>query len=408
MIRTLQRKFVFSAMLAITILLVALLGSVNIINSLIQRREINLLMDMLVMMETTPAMPQRIPPKDGEAPKRQPPNSENAKMSAVYFVTHTNENGQIIYTDVSRIATVTEDTAASMTSIARKDGKINGFRYCSANSEDGKQTVWVFLETSVYIRAVLRLLGVSALIGAMCWLIMLLIVWLLAGRAIRPIAANIERQKQFVTDAGHEIKTPLAIILANTEAMELHNGENKWSRNIRKQVTRLNGLMQNLLTLSKLDEGRSLSNKEDVPFSEITVESVKMFDEAMSLKSLSVTCSIQSDITVNANRDLLVRLLSILLDNAVKYTPNNGHLEITLAHREKFVQLIVANDCDSIPQCSPEKLFDRFYRADLARTQSGGGYGIGLAAARSIADAHGWDITAVYPDDHRIAFILNI
>jgi len=254
----------------------------------------------------------------------------------------------------------------------------------------------------------MRLLLLSSLIGLTCWLCMFLLVFLLSGRAIRPIAANLERQKQFVTDAGHEIKTPLAIIAANTEAMELHNGESKWSRNIREQVTRLNGLMQNLLTLAKLDESNVALSCEPISLSALTEEGSDVFREAMELKHLQVERHIQPDLTVSANRDLMSRLISILLDNALKYTPIGGSVVIELFRADKTIQLIVANECEKLPDCPAEKLFDRFYRADSARTQKNGGYGIGLSAARSIAEAHGGTISALYRDDHTIAFIVTM
>lgn len=408
MIRALQRKFVFAAMLAVTILLIALLGSVNIINTMIQYKETNSLLDLLISMETAPHIPQRVPPKDGEKKMFEPPNAENTRMSAVYFVTHTNQEGQVIYADVERIASMSEEDAAEMTEMARKNGRLGGYRYRSAITQNGEKTVWVFLNISGQIRAVVRLLGVSALIGMVSWLIMLMLILLLSGRAIRPIAANIERQKQFVTDAGHEIKTPLAIILANTDAMELHNGASKWSHNIREQVMRLNGLMQNLLTLSRLDEGRPVLATEMVSLSQIIEETVEMFRERMELKNLSVTSCAQPEVTIIANRELLMRLLSILLDNAVKYAPDGSLIEIELLHHDKRTQLIVVNECENIPKCPPEMLFDRFFRADKARTQQSGGYGIGLSAARSIAEAHDWSITAAYPDKHKIAFFVNM
>ena len=114
--------------------------------------------------------------------------------------------------------------------------------------------VVVFLDTSGDIYSYIRVLFLSAAIGIACWLFMLLFVILLSKQAIRPIAENIEKQKQFVTNAGHEIKTPIAIIQSNTEAMELYNGENKWSKNIKEQTVRLNELMKNLLTLARMDE----------------------------------------------------------------------------------------------------------------------------------------------------------
>jgi len=210
---------------------------------------------------------------------------------------------------------------------------------------------------------------------------MLILVIFLSKKAIKPIAENIERQKQFVTDAGHEIKTPLAIILANTDALELHNGENKWSKNIRAQTIRLSGLMQNLLTLAKIDESNIDATKESFSLNEIIDRTSDMFQEMLIPKNLILQKYYSADVIICANKELITRLVSILLDNAVKYSPCDSIIQIELYKNDKTINLVVANKCDSLPDCPPEKLFDRFYRGDSARTQKGGGYGIGLSAA---------------------------
>lgn len=413
MIRTLQRKFVFTAMLAVTILLVGLLGSINVINTGLNIRQTDMRLDMLLTEETSP-IPQ-MPPRFGENEERgflHIPITENTRMSSVYFTVRTDPEGTVVQTDVSRIATVTEAQASSLTQTVqangKQEGRISGFRYRSAALPNSVGTVWLFLDTSEQANSTMRLFLLSVLIGVACWLVMFLLVFLLSGRAIRPIAANIERQKQFVTDAGHEIKTPLAIISANTEAMELHNGESKWSRNIREQVTRLNGLMQNLLTLAKIDELNVSLTREPLSLSALTEEGSDMFREAMELKHLQVERRIQPDLTVNANRELMSRLISILMDNALKYTPAGGSVVIELFRTDKATQLVVANECENLPNCPAEKLFDRFYRVDPARTQKSGGYGIGLSAARSIVEAHGGTISAMYRDEHTVVFFVTV
>ena len=413
MIRTLQRKFIFSAMLAITVLLVSLLGSLNVINAMLNVREADMLLDMLVTIESSPVPQMARPPMDrNTSGDRKPPVNENKRMSAVYFVTRTDGSGSVVYADVSRIANITEEQATVMTKAAvqnkKTEGRMSAFRYRSVLDSQEKETVWVFLNTTEQLQSIFRLIAVSCIIGTVCWLIMFFFVLLLSRRAIRPIAAGIERQKQFVADAGHEIKTPLAIILANTEAMELHAGENKWSRNIREQVTRLGDLMQNLLMLSKIDEGNIAVTKENISISDLITEGTVMFREAMELKQITSVCRIQSDLTVHANKELLERLISILLDNVVKYTPRNGKVVIELFRNDKGTQLIVANECEKLPNCPPEKLFDRFYRADQARTQKNGGYGIGLSAAQSIVEAHGGSIGAVYQDEHTVVFFVSL
>lgn len=407
MIKTLQKKFIFSAMLAITILLVILLGVINIGNICISQRQSKQMLTMLLGEETT----MQPPLDNGHRGFLDAPMDANSKMSAVYFAVRVDRNGEVQKVDIGRIANVSKEEAAQICGKVMAEGATQGtienFRYQMAENERDGSRVYLFLDTSIQLHNTLRVLFFSMAAGVAGWLAMLLLVIFISKRAIRPIAENISRQKQFVTDAGHEIKTPLAIILANTEAMELYQGESKWSKNIREQTVRLNGLMQNLLSLAKAEESGDVIGTETVDFSDTVSEGLQMFQEGMVLKEISLHQQIAPGINIHANRDQIRRLISILLDNAVKYTVHGGNISVLLERRGRNSVFRVENTCVSLPECPPEKLFDRFYRADAARTQEGGGYGIGLSAARSIVRQHGGQIQAVYLPPNRIAFTVT-
>jgi len=272
----------------------------------------------------------------------------------------------------------------------------------------GDETVIVFLDNSEEILSYARVLFLSGGIGIICWILMLFMVMFLSQKAIRPIAENIERQKQFVTNAGHEIKTPLAIILANTEAMELYNGENKWSKNIREQTVRLNGLMKNLLLLAKIDEGAADIIKSEISLSELVSENVRAFAEPLNLRSITLQIEIQPKVIIKANKEQMSQLISILLDNASKYTNDNGTVIVSLQQSDKRIKLLIKNSCEKLPDTPPDKLFERFYRDDKARTQKTGGYGIGLSVARSIAETNKGSITAVYENPNFVSFTVRL
>ena len=411
MTKALQKKFVVTAMIAISVLLVALLGAINIGNAVITARQTDFLLDALLESET-PFSPIPMQPAPGRGGLFAAPMTEDDKLSARYFVAVLDSHGQLMEIDTSRIASVTKQEASEIAlrvcQSGEAAGKESGFRFKALSIPSGMGTVYVFLDTSAQSISVVRVLLLSVMLGIVCWGLMLLLVILLSKKAIRPIAAGMERQRQFVTDAGHEIKTPLAIIMANTAAMELISGENKWSKNIREQTVRLSGLMHNLLALSKIDEYSIDSTKVLLSASDITEKTVQMFRPSMELRHQSLDEQIAPGITVSANEELFTRLVSILLDNAVKYTPEGGHITVTLTAAGKAVHLSVQNDCASLPDCPPDKLFDRFYRADAARTQKSGGYGIGLSAARSITEVHGGTIAAQYLGEHTIAFHVKL
>ena len=178
--------------------------------------------------------------------------------------------------------------------------------------------------------------------------------------------------------------------------MELHQGETKWSRNIRTQTVRLNGLMQNLLVLAKMDEEIGSLPTSEFSLSLLIEEVLDFYQEAAAAKRICLDAVIQPDVMLRANRESIVQLLSVLLDNAVQYTPTEGSIQVVLTKEKSGIVVQVENSVDTPPDGDLERLFDRFYRGDPARTQKSGGYGIGLSAARAVAEAHGGTVTARY------------
>ena len=383
-------------MLAITVLLVFLLGAINVFNGVITSRRSERILDMLTESRGayTPPTERGEPPR---FPLRAGPSPDDM-MGARFFLVVLDASLEPVHTNVKHIYAVSEEEAQELAKSVCAEGRTEGrhgqFEFRTSTAAEGRRLV-VFLDVSASQSAMRTVLLASCGVGLLCWLAMLLLVIFISRRAIAPIAENIERQKQFVTNAGHEIKTPLAIILANTEAMELINGENKWSRNIRAQVARLNGLMQNLLTLARMDEQSALPQSE-FSLSLLLTEALELYGEAAAGKKLTLRSAVEPDVTLRGNRESIMQLVSALLDNAVKYTSEGSGVSVTLARAEGGVSLEVENDCDAAPTEDLSRLFDRFYRGDAARTQSGGGYGIGLSAARAIAEAHGGSIRADY------------
>ena len=398
MIKSLQRKFIFTAMIAISILLLFLLGAINIANILLVsgdvERNLSMIADRELGIYTFPSKPKQ-EPIFFQRPK------EDEFMSSNFFIITYDSNNQIINIDASRIPSVDETEAKELAqSINNSKGRIGKFRY--EVRENNYKKIIIFLDTSAEIISYVRVLLLSGALGLICWGFMLIIVIVLSKKAICPIAENIEKQKQFVTNAGHEIKTPLAIISANTEAMELYNGENKWTKNIKKQVDRLNGLMKNLLLLAKMEESKIVYQKFSL--SEMVSEISESFFEPISLKNIAFETKIQPDIILNANSEHIRQLFSILLDNAVKYTDENGLISLSVLKNDKNIIIKLENTCENLPNVNPEKLFDRFYRADEARTQKTGGYGIGLSVAKAIVNAQNGKIIANYIDNNKICF----
>ena len=249
------------------------------------------------------------------------------------------------------------------------------------------------MDTSEQSENFRMVLFASSAIAVLCWVILLIIVILLSGKVIRPVLVGMEKQKQFITNAGHEMKTPLAIIQSNNDTMALIHGENKYNVHIRNQTKRLNVLMSNLLTLAKLDE--------EIP---LPTETVNISDVAGELLPA------YTDIVIQTNKDSFRQMLTVLLDNAIKYTPDGGFVCLSLARDGRHIQIIEENTCDPSLEPDPERLFERFYRGDAARTQKkeSSGYGIGLSAARAICENFGGKLTAEYSSAESIRFTARI
>lgn len=431
MIRALQKKFIVTAMIAVTVLLTLLLGALNAANAWSSNQDRERLLDSLLLQarrpgpfaQTMPELPD--PPEAPEAPPEGwegdfPPDrsgffsrplTEDDRMAAVYFTAQARE-GKVTSVNTERISSVSEDEAAALAQTALQQEKTRGtlgdFRYAAADAPGG-ETVLVFLETSARRQSVVRVALLSAAAGAVGWGLMLLLVVLLSKKAIRPIAANMERQRQFITDAGHELKTPLAVILANTEAMELLQGESKWSRSIKVQTHRLTDLTQNLLTLARTEELPVVGAVSEVELSELCRQTAQTFSSSVELKKQRLSVNLAPSVRVRGDARQLQSLCTLLCDNAVKYAPEGGEILLRLSADEKRAILRLENDCDALPDCPPEQLFDRFYRADAARTQHGpGGFGIGLSAASVIVKQHRGTITAEYLSGSRIAFEVTL
>jgi len=408
-------------MIAVSILIMSLLGFLNIFNAFYNSKQTQAKLDMLLEFSGRKAFDMEdfsieIDPDGDNGNKKDRGGNrffdvrpdDNLQVSSVYFtVVVDNYSGEAIV-DLNHIKTESESTAleyvSSVILSGSEAGRTGCYRYASEINEQTGTTVFVFLDTTYNMNSVGRVLLLSLIGGALVWAVMLLIVFAMSKQAIRPIKENYDKQRQFITDAGHELKTPLAVILSNTEAMEMINGENKWTRNIRSQTDRLSGLMQNLLTIAKADEGVMKAKAETFSLSDTVRNECMVFEQSAANKNVEITPYIEDGIEYTGEKEQLRRLASILLDNAVKYCAENSTINISLIQSDKKVVLSVSNTCTELPGCDPEKLFDRFYRPDESRSRETGGNGIGLSAAKSITEMHGGKISCTYPAEKLICF----
>ena len=221
-----------------------------------------------------------------------------------------------------------------------------------------------------------------------------------SGRIVKPVSESYEKQKRFITDAGHEIKTPLTIIDADAELVALDCGENEWLEDIKKQTKRLTALTNDLIYLAKMEEGQKNSTKIEFPLSDVVEETAESFRARAVNENKKLDIDIQPEITYCGDEKAIRQLVSILVDNAVKYSDGTKSISVKLEGQggtsklSKGFRLQVFNSCEHIEQESVKHLFDRFYRAEQSRNSQTGGYGIGLSVAKAVVDAHRGKITA--------------
>jgi len=401
MTKTLKRRFIVFTMTAVTCLLVFIVLAINGLNWMMLDRQSDMVLNTLV--DSDGAFQKM---DFDRPPPFSPPLNMDRMRASRFFIVSSDENGNIMDVNIDQISAIDQETAKSyaleVLNADHTSGRAHGYKF--AVKQLGPNRLTFFMDTSEQSGNFRMVLFASAAIAALCWVILLIIVTLLSGKVIRPVLVGMEKQKQFITNAGHEMKTPLAIIQSNNDTMALIHGENKYNVHIRNQTKRLNVLMSNLLTLAKLDEEIPLPT-ETVNISDAVSELLPVYTEEAQTRNLQFSVHIEPDIVIQTNRDSFRQMMTILLDNALKYTPDNDNIHLSLARDGRHVQIIAENTCDASLEPDPERLFERFYRGDAARTQKKeSGYGIGLSAARAICENFGGRLTAEYSSDDSIRF----
>ena len=223
----------------------------------------------------------------------------------------------------------------------------------------------------------------------------------MANRIVRPIAESYEKQKRFITDAGHEIKTPLTVIAANVDLLEADIGENECLSDIREETARLSSLTGDLVSLSRMEEAEGAILKTDFPISDLITEETNTFRAPITAQKKNFSVQVSPNLTMNGSPGAIRQLISILLDNALKYSPEGGGIALSLTASKKELFLTVSNTTKEVMREEElPRLFDRFYRTDTSRNSETGGHGIGLSIARAITDAHGGRISASVKNEY--------
>lgn len=412
MIEQLRRSFIKSAMLSVTLVLVLLIGSVNLVNAWSVNRDLN---NMLIMLaENRGSMPNYSPrDKDAIKPKDRQPANFNAEtpFSTRFFVLRYTNDGQLLNTNLDHIASVTEADADTYLQFALSHGAGTGYRdtykYRIVESEDGNWLA-VFLDCRDELHSI-RDYGIASILAlAACIGLVYVLILVLSRKAMAPVAQSVEKQKQFITDASHELKTPLTVIITSLKVLEMDVGPQKWIDKAQGQVEHLRKLVNQLVTLSRLDEEKPPLTLAEFNISEAVQETAESFRDFAAANDRTLELAVAGELTYYGDEYAIGQLVSILMDNAVKYSDEGGRIRLTLKKAKKGVLLRAFNTCPEIDIAETDKLFDRFYRVDKSRSKQSGGFGIGLSIARGIAEAHGGSIRANCPDPRSIEFTVTL
>jgi len=337
---------------------------------------------------------------------------QNRLDESRYFTVVLRQEGEWTLADASRVSGASagelEDLAQGVLAAGRSGGFAGDYLYTVRERVSGGR-VAVFLNCETRLDAVKRLalISLAACVGAI--LLAWLLVALFSNRAIQPLIENAERQKRFITDAGHELKTPLTVISANMDVLSLEAGESEWITSTRKQVASMRALVGELIYLSRLDEEDARLQWAAFDLSEAVREAAEPFEVMAEFSLRRLEVDVEPSVQMRGDAGAIRRLVSVLCDNAVKYAPEGDTITLTL-RREGRRALLTAENGLAAPmeEETLKHLFDRFYRADASRSKDSGGFGIGLSVARAVAEKHGGGIRARQTRDGRIRFVASL
>ncbi|MBQ9516895.1 MAG: HAMP domain-containing histidine kinase [Eubacterium sp.] len=405
MIAKLRLKFIAISTVAVTLVIVALLG---LVNSVMYHKTLD-------SVYQTAAF---IAENDGKMPsdrKKMKQDFTDDDMYRVrYFSVQLDSENKTVSSNLGRIAAVDENELEFFVNeVCSRDFKRGHFTYDNCEyaytvKDTNSGRVIVFLDCTNEVKTTDDFREMSMLFGLVCLLVFVIIVSIYSRRAIAPVIRNMESQKQFITNASHELKTPLAVISANTEVIEMSNGESEWTRSIISQVNRLNTLIGELITISKFGE-KDKKELTQVNASKIVSDCADDFKTVITQQGKEFTADIAENVTVKAADEGIRQIAGILLDNAAKYCDDGGKVSLALAHKSgsKGMRLTVSNTYRDGKDIDVNRFFERFYRSDESHNSEKSGYGIGLAMAQGYAEEFGGKIAVAYKDS-TISFIVSI
>lgn len=393
MLKKMRWRFIGAAMAAFTAVVLTLLCFVNLWNyhSVTSQQDEALTRLMEIEDQQMPFSSRR-----GALPFDDWSHfSPEVQYSLRFFSVHYDTNGIVSRVNQDYIASISESDAETYADAVLESGKAHGYesgyRYLVSTTED--ETVVLFLNSEREIQTMRSLLWITLAIAAACLVVVFGLVVLFSQRAITPYLKNMEAQKQFITNASHELKTPLTAISTSADVLAMEHDGDEWVHNIQVQSGRLSKLITSLVALSRLDEENPFPVRTEFSLSDALWEISEPFGSLAQAKGKAYTQDIADGLTVTGDRTAIQQMFSILLDNALKYSPDGGSISLTTQRSGKMAEVTVSNTVDTAQSIDTTRLFDRFYRADESHSGAVSGTGIGLSIVKATVEAHGGTIS---------------
>ena len=403
-----RRKIVFTVVLSLLALMAVTLGTIYFSNRAALRRESENILNAYVerfTLEEQPTFPEEGSKPDGKPDFAPPEPRDNDmfrriepafRLSTFYSVAYS-ESGEVLAINNGNNELQSEEslleTASSIIECGNRSGTVGNMTYI-VEKRDG-YTLVAMLDGTINDNNQKTLIKLMLIIGAGALAVLFVISIFIARRIVRPLEENDRQQKRFVSDAGHELKTPIAVISANSELLRRQGGDSEWLDNIDYENERMSELVKQLLLLSHTENGDL--PKETLDFSQLVSGEVLPFESLAFERGVRIASDVEDGLTVEGNPGQLRQLVSILLDNAVSHG-SGDEIVLSLRHEKHSAVLTVSNAAKEIAAEGLNHLFDRFYRGDEARGDAGPHYGLGLSIAKAVTEAHGGDIRADFRD----------
>ena len=398
MIRKLRLRFIISALLSILFVLSATIAAINISNYMKTEKESGRILNMITEHEHKDMLVRMgIGSSGGSWPGLGRPRENDTRNQEHYFtVVFNNDDSKIWYSDYSHIFTIEDEDALNLATDIFEGQKVQGkhgsLRYkkeCIVDSTDYMKvelTYVSFVDMTERMNSFGEFLKNSLFISGISFTLIAALIIISSHFVFKTSEESYRKQKAFITNASHELKTPLTIINTDVEILKMDHGDNEWTDSISDQVRRLTSMTNQLVTLSRLDED-SMSNYPltNLALTELAIESINAFTPTFEKNEFKFTSEVDKDLTIRGNRHLINELFYIFLDNALKYAKPKGEISVSVKKNKNKVDINFVNDVED-NELDIDQLFERFYRSPHSNKKEGSG--IGLSIAKEIIDLH--------------------